>query len=73
MGATVQLKKTTREVPASPFCTTRVGCTGRPVVRLKEMQTGVILDLCQPHAQALREFMPHAYITLDLPEGNHGT
>lgn len=72
MGA-VQLKKEEITIPAAPFCTVTSGCSFEPTMRLKEMVTGLILDLCDAHGDALRQFTPHSYITLDLPEGitNH--
>lgn len=73
MGAIVQLKKKEVTIPASPFCTVTSGCSFKPVMRLKEWGTGIVLDLCEEHGNALRHFTPHSYTTLVLPEGNHGT
>jgi hypothetical protein len=71
MGA-VQLKKEIT-IPTSPFCTVTSGCSFEPTMRLKETDTGVVLDLCQWHGNAVLDVMPHAYIQIDLPEGitNH--
>lgn len=71
MGASLKKKEVT--IPASPFCTVTSGCSFEPTMRLKEMMTGVVLDLCKWHGEALRQYTPHAYITQDLPEGitNH--
>lgn len=66
----VQLKKEEVTIPASPFCTVTSGCSFEPVMRLKEKDTGIILDLCKWHGDALLSVAPHAYISIEFPGGN---